>query len=114
MSTKPVEVVKTDAYIALHLRNGDAIVLNIDQARDLANSLQIAASKLSYELMSKGVHPVKDEWIPANGGHEEPFNTRTGRRVLYVWNPLTGQHAHLDLGTDMILTGEEEKIALGW
>jgi len=53
-------------------------------------------------------------WVAACGGSETPFTCR-GRRLLYVWNGLTGdlcEHAYLDLDTDMILSVEEEE-ALG-
>ena len=29
-------------------------------------------------------------WIPACGGTEKPFTTRTGRRLLYVWDTRSG------------------------
>ena len=45
-----------------------------------------------------------DAWVPAAGGTEEPFRTRTGRILLYVWNAATQQHAYLDCQTDIILT----------
>jgi hypothetical protein len=31
-------------------------------------------------------------WLPANGGTETPYITRTGHRVLYMWNRATGEH----------------------
>lgn len=52
-------------------------------------------------------------WVPASGGTEVPFTTRTGRRLLYCWQPSTGNHAYLDLDTDIILTHEEAQQALG-
>lgn len=51
-------------------------------------------------------------WMPANAGTEEPFLTRSGRRLLYCYQPSTGKHAYLDLGTDIILTDEEARLAL--
>jgi len=48
-------------------------------------------------------------WIPAAGGTETPFATRSGRRVLYVWQPSTLRHAFLDLGTDLLLTDAEAR-----
>lgn len=51
-------------------------------------------------------------WYPANGGTETPFVTRTGRRLLYVYQPSTGNHAYLDCETDLILTDEEARQAL--
>ncbi len=52
-------------------------------------------------------------WYPACGGTETPFHTRTGYRLLYVWQPTTGNHAYLNLDTDMILTDSEAMRALG-
>jgi hypothetical protein len=54
-----------------------------------------------------------DNWYPANNGIETPFITRTGHRLLYCWQPSTGNHAYLDCGTDLILSDEEAKIILG-
>lgn len=51
-------------------------------------------------------------WLPANGGKEKSFLTRTGRRLLYCWQPTTGNHAYLDVGTDIFLTDEEAQEAL--
>lgn len=51
-------------------------------------------------------------WHPACGGTEEPFTTRTGKRLLYVWQPSTNRHAYLDLETDLILSDEEARRAL--
>jgi hypothetical protein len=42
-------------------------------------------------------------WIPACNGTETPFHTRSGRRLLYCWQPSTGKHAYLDCETDLIL-----------
>jgi hypothetical protein len=54
----------------------------------------------------------RDNWYPASGGTETPFKTRTGRTLLYCWQPSTGNHAYLDCGTDLILTDEESRLAL--
>jgi hypothetical protein len=32
--------------------------------------------------------------------------------MLYCWNPATGQHAYLNLDTDIIMTDEEASAAL--
>jgi len=48
----------------------------------------------------------KDRWVPACGGTEVPVTIK-GRRLLYMWNQRTGEHAHLDLDTDIFLTTEE-------
>lgn len=53
-----------------------------------------------------------DRWQPACGGTEQPFRTRTGRRLLYCWNPAQDRHAYLDCDTDRILSDEEAESAL--
>ena len=54
----------------------------------------------------------RDTWIPACGGHEKPLHYRNGVVALYVFNPRTGQHAYLNVSTDMIMTEEEVKRML--
>lgn len=51
-------------------------------------------------------------WIPANGGTETPFTSRSGVRLLYVYQPSTGNHAYLDLDRDVILSQEEADRAM--
>ncbi len=54
----------------------------------------------------------RPEWVPACGGTETPFTTRTGRRLLYMWNPTTGEHAYFDVINDVFLSAEEATAAL--
>jgi len=51
-------------------------------------------------------------WIPACGGTEKPFKSRSGKILLYCWQQSTGIHAYLDCGTDLILSQEEAENAL--
>ncbi len=51
-------------------------------------------------------------WIPACGGTEQPFRTRTGRTLQYLWCPATGEHAYYDVGNDVFLTNEEADEAI--
>ena len=53
-----------------------------------------------------------DNWIPACGGTEQPFITRTGMKLQYLWNTTTGEHAYINCFTDIILTTEEAISAL--
>lgn len=53
-----------------------------------------------------------DVWLPACGGTEVPFKSRSGRELLYCYNPKLGKHAYLDCGTDTILTDDEAARAL--
>lgn len=52
-------------------------------------------------------------WYPAHGGTEVPFMTRNGFRLLYCWQPSTGRHAYLNCDTDIILSDEDARLALG-
>jgi hypothetical protein len=51
-------------------------------------------------------------WIPACGGTEKPFRSRSGITLLYCWQASTGRHAYLDCGTDIILSDDEARAAL--
>jgi hypothetical protein len=55
---------------------------------------------------------AQGNWIPACGGTEQPFTSRSGRRLLYCWQQSTGRHAYLDCGSDLILSDEEARNAL--
>lgn len=48
-----------------------------------------------------------DNWYPASQGTEQPMRTRDGRMVQYMFNPATGQHAYIDLETDIIIPDED-------
>jgi hypothetical protein len=52
------------------------------------------------------------DWLPANGGTETPFTSRSGIRMLYCWQPSTGHHAFLNCNTDVLMSGEEADEAL--
>lgn len=52
-----------------------------------------------------------DRWVPACGGTETVFTSRSGIRMLYCWNPLRG-HAYLNVDTDMVMTDQEANAAL--
>jgi len=63
-------------------------------------------------LAERDAKAQQGNWIPACGGTETPFLSRSGRRLLYCWQPSTGSHAYIDCGTDMVLTDEEAEAAL--
>ena len=52
-------------------------------------------------------------WVPACGGTEVPFMTRSGVRLLYCWQQSTGRHAYLNCETDLIISDEEARMILG-
>ena len=65
---------------------------------------------LNNKELQKNVE--SDSWVPACGGTELPFKSRSGKRLQYVWQPSTGQHAYLDLDSDIILSDEEAEASL--
>ena len=89
--------------------------LNLDQYE--SNILK-KNTALLHELIDKHNKEMEkniklDSWVPASGGTELPFKSRSGKRLQYVWQPSTGQHAYLDLDSDIILSDEEAEACLG-
>lgn len=68
---------------------------------------------LADRLAAAEYRRSQGNWIPAGGGTEVPFTSRSGRRLQYVWQPSTGKHAYLDMGADMILSDDDAWLALG-
>jgi hypothetical protein len=68
---------------------------------------------LIEQLEARATKANNGDWLVACGGTEVPFTTRNGRRLQYVWQPSTGKHAYLDMGSDFILSDEEARLALG-
>ncbi len=68
---------------------------------------------LACDIARRQAKAEQGRWIPANQETETPFTTRTGKVLLYCYQPSTGRHAYLDCGTDIILTDEEAQYALG-
>jgi len=64
-------------------------------------------------ILAREAKAAQGNWIPACGGTEQPFKTRSGKRVLYCYQPSTGNHAYLDLDSDRFLTDAEASAALG-
>lgn len=52
------------------------------------------------------------DWVPACGSTETPFTTCTGRRLLFMWNLSTGEHAYYDVASDIFLSNDEASTAL--
>lgn len=69
---------------------------------------------ISELLEKRQAEKENGKWVPANGGTETVFFTRNRRRLLYCWQPSTGKHAYLDCDTDLILSDEEARFALGF
>jgi hypothetical protein len=71
--------------------------------------MQQTIDQLIAEITAKS---EQGNWVPACGGTETPFRSRSGKTLLYCWQPSTGRHAYLDCGTDIILSHEEATAAL--
>ena len=63
-------------------------------------------------LAASDARKQQGAWFPACGGTETVFRARSGKRLLYCYQPSTGRHAYLDMGCDMFLTDEEASAAL--
>lgn len=68
---------------------------------------------LLEQLKARDAKAQQGNWVPACGGTEMPFTTRTGMKVLYCYQPSTGRHAYLNCSTDIILSDAEAQAALG-
>ena len=74
----------------------------------MAQSLSIVKVLAEHENWKS-----QGEWVPANGGTETPTLYRTGRRLLYCYQPRSAKHAWLDCDTDLILSDEDAILAMG-
>lgn len=68
---------------------------------------------LAEHLARVDAWKAQGDWFPAGNGTEQPFIARSGARLLYCWQPRSGRHAYLDLGTDLILSDDEARLHLG-
>lgn len=105
---------RTLACWQVQIHNGE--FHNIDRQREIVLET-VYQLDLPYALPSEIVgEPAKraedGPWFPACGGTETPFLSRSGKRLLYCWQPSTGNHAYLDCGSDIILTPEEAAQAM--
>lgn len=62
---------------------------------------------VSELLDEREVKARQGHWVPACANTEVPFITRTGHKVLYMWQPSTGRHAYLNLITDIFIDDSE-------
>jgi hypothetical protein len=63
-------------------------------------------------IMDSTEHKInRDQWVAACGGSEKPFKAPNGLLVWYMWNRKTGEHAYLNVKTDIFLTQEEVEQA---
>jgi len=55
-----------------------------------------------------------DVWVPACGGTEQPFRTRTGKRLLYCFNFKQNRSAYVDLDNGVVLDCKAARQVLGF
>lgn len=80
---------------------------NIHKQTPIMEKMNIAELIKTMEDKAKN-----GNWIPACGGTEKPFKSRSGKTLLYCWQQSTGRHAYLDCETDLILSQDEAENAL--
>ncbi len=89
----------------------DGIVLQVEHtSRHVAVTIETATGRQSQLIRAdefESVHRPLNVWLPASGGSEEPFATRTGRTFLYCWNQSLAEHRYYDVGRDLILDDSE-------
>mgnify|MGYP006970126022 CR=1 FL=1 len=52
-------------------------------------------------------------WVPACGGTEQPFVTRSGVKVQYLWNNVTGEHRYINCDNDILIPDNELSLVFG-
>jgi hypothetical protein len=48
-----------------------------------------------------------NQWVPACGGTEHPFQAMSGHTLHYMWCPDTGEHAYYDMSADLMLSDRD-------
>ncbi|NDD54469.1 hypothetical protein EBZ39_11435 [bacterium] len=86
---------------------------------DSENKVTMELTQKEVELIQKvrqyeqtRMSPLDDNWYPACGGTEQVFRSRSGRRLLYCWQPSTGKHVYFDVDNDVFLTNQEAELAM--
>jgi len=89
-------------------RNTFAQELSVRE-RPNRGSLDFALQEVEVEHYSHGgqVHERTDVWVPACGGTETPFKSKSGAMLTYMWNQTTGEHAYYNHDTDTFLSDDE-------
>jgi hypothetical protein len=86
--------------------------LNAENWRHIKRETVTLQTLIDITEQEKIKNTKNDNWVPACGGTEIPFKSRSGKRLQYVWQPSTGQHAYLDVDSDIILSDEEAQACL--
>ena len=93
----------------LSWNSGEFGALAYVQQSELVSFLVARVEKRVNYHLAVALHV--DNWLPACNGTETPYYTRSGRRVLYCWNPATGEHGYIDMNSDILMTQSEFEAA---
>jgi hypothetical protein len=77
----------------------------------VANGIEV---RYTFYMVIDMKSPEQGNWYPACGGTETPFISRSGKRLQYMYQPRTGNHAYMDVDCDMIITDEEARAYMAW
>lgn len=72
----------------------------------------MAKFKSFTKQFEMAIQSMADQWVPACGGLETPFRSRSGVRLLYCYNPRLHKHAYLNCDTDIIMSDAEAQACL--
>lgn len=109
--------VSCDRHPKRHVWQCKRCVAADDQAHRFAAgraklAAEVAEAQERKAALVGAISAAKGDWRPASGGTEQPFLTKSGIRVIYLWQPLTGAHAYLNLDTDTFMTDDEADKAM--
>ena len=104
----PIEMIECQQTIA---GNQVEVVVIKSPSQDIARCYDCSPVNTTTEF-EVAVAGNLNKWVPANGGTETVFKSRSGIRMLYCFNPALGQHQYLNVDTDMIMTDDEARSAL--
>ena len=78
----------------------------------MARKTKTRKRKVLSRVRRKRAERANGPWLPASGGTETPFMSRSGIRMLYCYQPSTGRHRYLNVDNDMIMDDETASRAL--
>jgi hypothetical protein len=90
---------------SLALRDASFNLLQLLYNREVAKQVRVKPNKSTGE--NRGDDNSRYNWVAGGGGSEREFKGRTGDRLIYLWNNVTGEHAHFNITKDTFLTNEQ-------
>ena len=78
----------------------------------MSTKLKSKAETAIARIFAEACKNSTDTWLPASGGTETAFTSRSGVRMLYCYNPGQNRHAYLNIDTDIIMTQDEASNAI--